>query len=206
MENIRNRSVYIINPNFRLQSNYLLVEWVVVDLFTLQMEVSKHETSAVYHKGGNLVICQIDGHSLHFFYAEIAEWENRGLQKWLRDKLKAYIIDMADRVLPQRLHELEHQHCLFAKKVIVKKLRKCVLGQCYKGYQTIVLSPRIILLPQQYMDSVILHEMAHLKFSHHRKTFWDFLTTLLGEDSISQKRRMDMPMKTFYSYSDFLLK
>lgn len=102
--------------------------------------------------------------------------------------------------------EDKHQHCLFAKKVIVKKLRKCVLGQCYKGYQTIVLSPRIILLPQQYMDSVILHEMAHLKFSHHRKTFWDFLTTLLGEDSISQKRRMDMLMKTFYSYSDFLLK
>lgn len=203
---MRNSFVYIINPNFRLQSNYLSVEWVLIDLFTLQMEVSKNETSSVYHKGGNLVICQRYGHSLHFVYAEIADWESRELQKWLRDKLKAYIIDTACRVLPQRMHELEHQHHLFAKKVIIKKLRKCVLGQCYKEYQTIVLSPKIILLPQKYMDSVILHEIAHLKFSHHRKAFWDFLTTLLGEDSILQKVRMDVQMKTFYRYSDFLLK
>lgn len=49
------------------------------------------------------------------------------LQKWLRDKLQGYIIDIANRVLPQRMHELEVQHCLYAKKVIVKILRKNIL-------------------------------------------------------------------------------
>lgn len=55
------------------------------------------------------------------------------LQKWLRDKLQGYIIDIANRVLPQRMHELEVQHCLYAKKVIVKILRKNILGLCYPG-------------------------------------------------------------------------
>ena len=95
------------------------------------------------------IICQRYGNSLHFIYAKITKWENRMLQKWLRDKLQGYIIDIANRVLPQRMHELEVQHCLYAKKVIVKILRKNILGLCYLGYKTIILSPRIILLPQR---------------------------------------------------------
>lgn len=91
-------------------------------------------------------------------------------------------------------------------KVIVKILRKNILGLCYPGYKTIILSPRIIFLPQRYWDTIILHEMAHLKFPHHRKAFWSFLTILLGEDFKLQKDRMDTMMGIFYNYSEFLLK
>lgn len=31
MEGMINRTVYTINPNFRLQSNHLLVEWIMID-------------------------------------------------------------------------------------------------------------------------------------------------------------------------------
>lgn len=206
MEGMINRTVYTINPNFRLQSNHLLVEWIMIDTFTFQQELLQHESAFIYNKGKNQIICQRYGNSLHFIYAKITKWENRLLQKWLRGKLQEYIIDTANRVLPQRMHELEIQHCLYAKKVIVKKLRKNTLGLCYTDYKTIALSPRIILLPQRYLDSIILHEMAHLKFPHHRKTFWNFLTTLLGEDSKLQNDRMDAMMSTFYNYSEFLLK
>lgn len=206
MEGIRNKNVYTINPNFRLQSNHLSVEWINIDYFTLQMEVQQHSPSSVYNKGGNIIICRRNGNSLHFIYGEVSVWENRLLQKWLREKLKDYIIDTANSVLPQRTHELENKHDLYARKVVVRKLRKNVLGQCFAREKIIALSPKIILLPQEYLDSVILHEMAHLKFNHHRKTFWNFLTTLLGEDSESQKIRMDIKMSIFYGYSDFLLK
>ena len=206
MEGMINRTIYTINPNFRLQSNHLLVEWIMIDTFTFQQELLQHESAFIYNKGKNQIICQRYGNSLHFIYAKITKWENRLLQKWLRGKLQEYIIDTANRVLPQRMHELEIQHCLYAKKVIVKKLRKNTLGLCYTDYKTIALSPRIILLPQRYLDTIILHEMAHLKFPHHRKTFWNFLTTLLGEDSKLQNDRMDAMMSTFYNYSEFLLK
>lgn len=48
--------------------------------------------------------------------------------------------------------------------------------------------------------------MAHLKYPHHRKAFWSFLTILLGEDFKLQKDRMDTMMGIFYNYSEFLLK
>lgn len=64
----------------------------------------------------------------------------------------------------------------------------------------------IILLPQSSMDCVILHEMAHLKFMHHRKSFWNFLSELLGEDSVDQRARADVENSKFYLYSKFLLK
>lgn len=203
---MRNRPAYTINPNFRLRTNHLMVEWIMIDRFTLLMDLPQHEAASVYRKGGNTVVCRRYGNSLHFVYAGIAGWENRLLQKWLRDKLKEYIIDRANMVLPQRMRELENRHSLYARKVMVRKLRKGVLGQCRTGDKTIILSPGIVLLPQGNMDSVILHEMAHLRFPHHRKTFWNFLTTLLGEDSVSQKVKMDAMMRKFYGYSDFLLR
>ena len=70
----------------------------------------------------------------------------------------------------------------------------------------IELSPKILLMPESYMDSVILHEMAHLKYLHHRKSFWNFLTILLGEDSNMQKVKMDIDMGIRYLYLDYILK
>ncbi|MBR5613216.1 MAG: M48 family metallopeptidase [Bacteroidaceae bacterium] len=44
-----------------------------------------------------------------------------------------------------------------------------------------------ILFPQAYLDEVILHEMAHLKYMHHRKSFWQHLSGLLGRDANQAK-------------------
>ena len=61
-------------------------------------------------------------------------------------------------------------------------------------------------MPESYMDSVILHEMAHLKYHHHHKSFWKFLSELLGEDSNNQKVRMDIDMGIRYLYLDYIMK
>ena len=97
MEGMINRTVYTINPNFRLQSNHLLVEWIMIDTFTFQQELLQHESAFIYNKGKNQIICQRYENSLHFIYAKIIKWENRLLQKWLREKLQDYIIDTANR-------------------------------------------------------------------------------------------------------------
>ena len=56
------------------------------------------------------------------------------------------------------------------------------------------------------MDAVILHEMAHLKYHHHRKSFWKFLSELLGEDAKMQQAKRDIDMGIRYFYLDYLLK
>ena len=66
MEGMINRTVYTINPNFRLQSNHLLVEWIMIDTFTFQQELLQHESAFIYNKGKNQIICQRYGKSLEY--------------------------------------------------------------------------------------------------------------------------------------------
>lgn len=50
MEGMINRTVYTINPNFRLQSNHLLVEWIMIDTFMFQQELLQCESAFIYNK------------------------------------------------------------------------------------------------------------------------------------------------------------
>jgi|SRR5574344_474744 predicted metal-dependent hydrolase len=206
MENMNKEYTFLFNPNFRLQSKYLHVNSFLVDNEIIQTESQFSPLENKYVSNGScsvIVIREIS--DLSIIYSEQTKWENPRLQSWIRKQIKTYIIDIAENVLPRRLHYWEKEKNLYAKNVLVKKLRSNVLGQCDNS-KTICLSPRIILLPQSSMDCVILHEMAHLKFMHHRKSFWNFLSELLGEDSVDQRARADVENSKFYLYSKFLLK
>ena len=111
----------------------------------------------------------------------------------------------ADRNDRRRLYELENEHQLYAKCVIVKKLRKGTLGRC-SVYKQIWLSPLIVIFPQELMDGVILHEMAHLKHLNHRKPFWDFLSILIGTDAKEQKMIENMALSKYGELYVFLMK
>lgn len=89
--------------------------------------------------------------------------------------------------------------------VTVKRLRKNVLGQCsYSNY--ITLQPFLVIFKQEWTDGVILHEMAHYKYKHHRKSFWDFLSTLIGKDSRLAKVKDDIALSPYYNYYLYLTK
>ena len=102
------------------------------------------------------------------------------------------------------MHYWEQQKGLKAKSVSVKLLRGKTLGRCFHDGR-IELSTKILLMPESYTDSVILHEMAHLKYHHHRQSFWNYLSILLGEDSKAQSTRMDLEMGIKYFYLDYIM-
>ena len=52
----------------------------------------------------------------------------------------------------------------------------------------------------------MLHEMAHLRHHHHRKSFWQFLSVLLGEDATAEKMKNDLAYIEKHSMIEFLLK
>jgi hypothetical protein len=202
-----NTGTFYINENMRLNSKHfcLLMHKVDYDVLFLESKFCKPGRE-IYSKSGICsIVAEFDGRTLHIFYSNRTVWSNRLLQSWLRKLLKGKIIEVAEHVLPARLHYWEAQKNLKAKSVKVKKLRKTTLGCCSID-GCIELSPKILLMPESYMDSVILHEMAHLKYLHHRKSFWNFLTMLLGEDSNLQKVRMDIGMGIRYLYLDYILK
>lgn len=93
----------------------------------------------------------------------------------------------------------------YAKEVIVKKLRKGVLGQC-SSKKTISLSPLLVIFPMEFMDMVILHEMAHLKYMHHRSTFWKFFSSLLHDDAKQQNELRNIVLSKYVEFYEFLMK
>ena len=84
-------------------------------------------------------------------------------------------------------------------------MRKGVLGQCTHN-NFITLSPIIAIIPKELMDDVILHEMAHLKYHHHRKSFWKHLSLLIGEDAEQQKVIQDIALSKYWGFYMFLMK
>lgn len=152
-----------------------------------------------------MILNSEDHSKTDILYSAAVDFHNIKLQKWLRESIKEQIIFRASIVLPRRMHELEAEHQLFAKGASVKPLRKGVLGQCTHT-NFITLSPIIAIIPKELMDDVILHEMAHLKYHHHRKSFWKYLSLLIGEDAEQQKDIQDIALSKYWGFYMFLMK
>lgn len=205
---IKKEPQFWINPNFRLNSPHFRFAWFKADMTVLRQEAMIMSVERkVYQTSTQCVVCMIkpDHSSLDIVYADNTKFDNLRLQKWLRETIRDEIIQRAKIVLLCRLRELERKHKLFGNRVLVKKLRGNIMG-CCSVYNDISLIPGLIIMPQALIDSVILHEMAHYKHKHHRKSFWNFLSQLLGEDAKTQKEAMDIVLSKYWLQIKFLMK
>ena len=205
---IKKEPQFWINPNFRLNSPHFRFAWFMADMTVLRQEAMiKSVEKKVYQTSTQCVVCMInpDHSSLDIVYADKTKFDNLRLQKWLRETIRDEITARAKIVLPSRLRELERKNNLYGNRVFVKKLRGNTMG-CCSVYNDISLIPGLIIMPQALIDSVILHEMAHYKYKHHRKSFWNFLSQLLGEDAQTQKGAMDIVLSKYWLQIKFLMK
>lgn len=180
----------------------------MADINTLRQEATVFlEERKVYQASSQCVVCMLSPNhdTLDIVYAENTNFGNLRLQKWLRETIRDEITARAKLVLPPRLRELEKKHNLYGNRVFVKKLRGNTMG-CCSVYNDITLMPGLIIMPQPLIDSVILHEMAHYKHKHHRKSFWKFLSQLLGEDAKMQKGAMDIALSKYWLQIKYLMK
>lgn len=205
---IKREPQFWINPNFRLNSPHFRFAWFMADMTVLRQEAMiKSVERKVYQTSTQCVVCMInpDHSSLDIVYADNTKFDNLRLQKWLRKTIRDEITARAKIVLPSRLRELESKNNLYGNRVFVKKLRGNTLG-CCSVYNDISLIPGLIIMPQALIDSVILHEMAHYKHKHHRKSFWNFLSQLLGENARTQKEAMDIVLSKYWLQIKYLMK
>lgn len=205
---VKREPSFWLNPNFRLNSPYFHFSWFTADMNILRQEAMiKSVERKVYQTNTQCIVCMIcpNHSSLDIVYSKNTNFENLRLQKWLRETIRDEITARARIVLPNRLRELERKHNLFGNKVMIKKLRGNTMG-CCSIYNDITLMPGLIIMPQPLIDSVILHEMAHYKHKHHKKSFWNFLSQLLGEDAKTQKGAMDIVLSKYWLQIKFLMK
>jgi len=84
----------------------------------------------------------------------------------------------AKRKLTRRLKHLALKHGFTYNKVFIRN-QKARWGSC-SHKNNISLNIRIIRLPEELMDYVILHELTHIRFKNHSNYFWAELNRLVG--------------------------
>ncbi len=97
-----------------------------------------------------------------------------------RQAVNSTIIDKvgAKKKLTSRLHYLAVQHGFTYNKVTIRN-QKNRWGSC-SHKNNISLNIKSVLLPDELIDYVILHELAHTKIRNHSKKFWGELGKYVG--------------------------
>ena len=196
-----------INPRFRLTTKHLSVVWHCVDRLTVECESAMEISDRFVYQSNAAVelLAQYHDGILDMIYHDATDFESKKMQKWLRELMRDIILRVARIELPARVKYWENLKGLHGTVVTVRRLRKNVLGQCSHSNH-ITLQPFLVIFKQEWADGVILHEMAHYKYKHHRKSFWNFLSTLIGKDSKLAKVKDDIAMSPYYNYYLYLTK
>jgi predicted metal-dependent hydrolase len=85
----------------------------------------------------------------------------------------------ARKKLVGRLNQLSERHGLGYNKVFIRN-QKTRWGSC-SAKNNISLNMKLLRLPKELVDYVILHELVHTRVKNHGKRFWAVLDTLVGD-------------------------
>lgn len=115
-------------------------------------------------------------------------WElsTKAVQEQLQDTIVEVIRVEAKKYLPNRTQELANQKGILINAIRVKKV-KTRWGSC-SSKSNINLSLYLMLLPDELIDYVILHELAHIKHQNHSAAFWNHLEDLLPRSKVLDKQ------------------
>ncbi len=107
-------------------------------------------------------------------------------QKDVLNKVAQINRKKAKKKLISRLNELSRQHNLPYNRVFIRN-QKTRLGSC-SNKNNINLNIKIVLLPDDLIDYVILHELVHTKIKSHNKNFYAALNYLVGDEKVLRKK------------------
>jgi predicted metal-dependent hydrolase len=85
--------------------------------------------------------------------------------------------DEAKRILIGRLNELANKNSFSYNRMTIRN-QKTRWGSCSQK-NSISLNAKLVKLPQELIDYVILHELVHTKIKNHSKKFWDELNNYI---------------------------
>lgn len=105
-----------------------------------------------------------------------ADFNDAGLQEWLKKVIVEALRRNAKIVLPPRLYMLSMKHGLPYEQLKINS-SKGRWGSC-SAKKHINLSCYLMLLPSHLIDYVLLHELAHTKEMNHSEKFWALLDKL----------------------------
>jgi predicted metal-dependent hydrolase len=106
--------------------------------------------------------------------------------KPLKDTFTAIDKAEAKKKLKDRLFCLAEKHGFKYNKVSIRN-QKTRWGSCSRD-NNISLNMKLILLPEELMDYVLLHEMVHTRIRNHGRQFWNELDRYSENSRTSAKK------------------
>ena len=127
-----------------------------------------------FQKAEEFVHARTDWIQRHLYRMKQYEKENKIVSDASVDIERA----KAKRKLTRRLKHLAEKHGFTFNRVFIRN-QKTRWGSC-SHRNNISLNMKIIRLPEELMDYVILHELVHTRFKNHSSDFWAELNKLVG--------------------------
>ena len=85
----------------------------------------------------------------------------------------------AKRILTERLQQLAHKHRFTYNKASIRN-QTTRWGSC-SHKKNISLNMKLMMLPAELMDYVLMHELVHTRIHNHSKKFWAELDKYVGD-------------------------
>lgn len=115
---------------------------------------------------------------------ELNEKEDR-----IKDKLSDFYRKKATEVITVRAKMWSRIMDLYPKEISFRKLTRR-LGSCSTDNK-VVFNFNIIKLPVNYIDYIIVHELAHIKEKNHSKNFWKIVEEYIPDRKSLRKKIFD---------------
>ena len=147
---------------------------------TYRIETQQFTFGLQPHSGDKFLIKQ-NGREHILLYPAATNLHSPERQACLRDVIHRYLRGRAKEILPERLQQLAMQHGFAFSSV---SLRDCHTrwGSC-SSRGSISLSIYLVLLPDELIDYVLLHELCHTVEMNHSDKFWALLDKVCQRDS-----------------------
>ncbi len=133
------------------------------DNFTFAVTEHEHEKFVLKQNGCNFMLLCPQG----------TQFADNRMQEWLRKVIRNSMTKAARAVLPQRLEALARKHGFSYSRCTLRDVHTR-WGSC-SSRGNINLSIYLMLLPNELIDYVLLHELCHTVEMNHSERFWALL-------------------------------
>ncbi|MEF9934667.1 MAG: SprT family zinc-dependent metalloprotease [Clostridium sp.] len=110
----------------------------------------------------------IEGKNIVMYVDNVDDYElkKQTIHKWY--------LDRAREIFLEYINKWENKTGLKVNKVTIRPM-KTRWGSCNHRLHKINLNLEMIRRSRDFIDYVVLHEVAHIKHNNHSKEFWDFV-------------------------------
>lgn len=139
----------------------------------------KHTIKLKPSNESHKISCRVAGEIINVKFPSYLAADEGSLQAEIKKACLRAIKAEAQVALPKLLYQLSQKYGYTYKSVSVKNM-KTRWGSC-SNQKIINLNMWLISLPDELIEYVLCHELAHLNHQHHQKSFWNELANMIPD-------------------------